>query len=84
MVLSPDESFLTLAIKNKVAYYSTQELKSSPSTSVYTGMETDNPKFNSTCAIINPLNSFEGSNFDIMELGVNPKNTIIMVTRNQE
>jgi hypothetical protein len=84
MVLSPDESFLAVAIKNTIAYYSTAKLKTSPSSSVYTGMETDNNKLNTTCSEMYPLNSFEGNKFDILEIGVNPKNTIFMVTRNQD
>lgn len=84
MVLAPDESFLAVAIRNKIAYYSTAELKSSPSESVYSGLDTDNLKFKNICSKIYPLNSFEGSSFDIMEVGVNPKNMIMMITRNQD
>lgn len=83
MMLAPDESFLAVANKDSIAYYSTSKLKSNPSSSVFSGLETDNPKNRGICAKVNPLNAFECSNFDVMEVGVNPANLIMMITRNQ-
>ena len=82
MILSPDESFLTVVTKQKVAYYCVKKLKEMPSKSIYEGLESEDRKLKHVCSKIEPLNSFESKEFDFINLMVDVKNTIYTVLRN--
>ena len=90
MILSPDESFLSVATKNKIIYYSLKQLKDMPSKSVYSTLYTANQtniktiegQIRDICEQQEPLNSFESNEFDIIYMMVDVANTIYTVMRN--